>query len=202
MTHDKTPTKNWDSFLEGITFHLKQVFRHDAGEALKYYIKNALRKHNQIPIRQFLVQVEQLNSYLETLPCLYCSPSENQATKQILPLDNANLATHLLHICPAKWQTLYNLTEKTTPASASAPLLILQKIEINADIEAKPSSVIKPKGAEGKCKMESMHSQIPKKPKQVVFSDKQCAICKKMADRTNHTTLVTVASLILTVLLS
>jgi len=71
VTHDKAPTKTWDSFLECIKFHLQQVFRHDAGEALKYYITNRLRKPNRIPIRQFLVQVEQLNSYLETLPYLY-----------------------------------------------------------------------------------------------------------------------------------
>ena len=39
--------------------------------------------------------------------------------------------------------------------------------------------MIKPKGAEGKRKMESIDSRIPKKPKQVGFSDKQCALCKK-----------------------
>ena len=82
--------------------HLQQVSRHDVGEALKYYIMNTLRKPNQILIRQFLVQVEQLNSYLETLPCLYYSPSMNQVTKKILPLDDTDLATHLLRMCPAK----------------------------------------------------------------------------------------------------
>ncbi len=44
VTHDETPTKKWDSFTECITFHLQQVFWHDAGEALKYYITNMLRK--------------------------------------------------------------------------------------------------------------------------------------------------------------
>ena len=39
--------------------------------------------------------------------------------------------------------------------------------------------MIKPKGVEGKHKMESIDSLIPKKPKQVGFSDKQCALCKK-----------------------
>jgi hypothetical protein len=58
VTHDETPTKTWDSFMECVTFHLKQVFRHDAGKALKYYITNTLRKPNRIPIGQFLVQVE------------------------------------------------------------------------------------------------------------------------------------------------
>jgi hypothetical protein len=87
VTHDKTLTKTWNSFVECVTFHLQQVFRHDTGKALKYYITTTLRKPNRILIRQFLVQVEQLNSYLETLPCLYYSPSMNQATKQVLPLD-------------------------------------------------------------------------------------------------------------------
>ena len=55
VTHDKTPTKTWDAFMECVTFHLQQVFRHDTGEALKYYITNTLRKPNRIPIHQFLV---------------------------------------------------------------------------------------------------------------------------------------------------
>jgi hypothetical protein len=121
--------------MECVTFHLQQVFRHDVGKALKYYIMNTLRKPNWIPIHQFLVRVEQLNSYLETLPCLYYSPSANQVTKKVLPLDDANLATHLLHMCPAKWQTQYNLTEKTTPVNTRALLLILEKIENNAKVE-------------------------------------------------------------------
>jgi hypothetical protein len=43
--------------MEWITFHLQQVFRHDTGKALKYYIMNTLRKPNWIPIHQFLVQL-------------------------------------------------------------------------------------------------------------------------------------------------
>jgi hypothetical protein len=58
VTDDKTPTKTWDSFSECIMFHLQQVFRHDTGEALKYYITNMSRKLNWIPIHQFLVQVK------------------------------------------------------------------------------------------------------------------------------------------------
>jgi len=179
ITHDKTATKSWDSFMECLMVHLQQVSRHDAGKALKYYIMNTLRKPNRIPIHQFLVRVEQLNSYLETLPYLYYSPSANQATKQVLPLDDANLAMHLLRMCPAKWQTQYGLMENTAPVNTRALLLILEKIENNAEVETKPPSVIKPKGAEGKCRMESIDSRIPQKSKQVGFSDKQCALCKK-----------------------
>jgi hypothetical protein len=158
--------------------HLQPVFRHDAGKSLKYYITNTLRKPNRVPIHQFLVWVEQFNSYLETLPCLHYSPSVNQATKKVLPLDDADLATHLLHMFPAKWQTQYDLTEKTTPVNTQALLLILEKIENNAEVETKSPSAIKPKGTEGKRKMELLDSHIPKKSK-VGFSDKHCALCKK-----------------------
>jgi hypothetical protein len=108
-----------------------------------------------------LVRVEQLNGYLEMLLCLYYSPSANQATKQVLPLDDAYFATHLLCMCPAKWQTQYDLTEKTNPVNTRALLLILEKIKNNTELETKPPSVIKPKGAEGKRKMESIDSRIP-----------------------------------------
>jgi hypothetical protein len=82
-------------------------------------------------------------------------------------------------MCPPKWQIQYDLTEKRTPVNTRALLLILEKIEINAEVEAKPPSMIKSKGAEGKGKMESFDSSIPKKSKQVGFCDKQCALCKK-----------------------
>ena len=121
-------------------FHLLQVFRHDAGKALKYYITNTLKKPNRVSIRQFFVRVEQLNSYLETLPCLYYSPRANQATKKVLPLDDADLATHLLRMCPAKWQTQYDLTEKTTPVNTRALLLILEKIENNNGVAVYPET--------------------------------------------------------------
>jgi hypothetical protein len=50
--------------------------------------------------------------------------------------------------------------------------LILEKIENDTEVETKPPSVIKQKGAEGQHK-------IAKKSKQVCFSDKHCALCKK-----------------------
>ena len=138
-----------------------------------------LRKPNWILIHQFLVQTRQLNSYLKTLPCLYYSPSANQSTKQVFPLDDTDLMTHLLCMCLAKWQTQHDLMEKMTPVNTRALLLILEKTENNAEVEAKSPSMIKPKGTEGKHKMESIDSLIPQKSKQVGFSDKQCALCKK-----------------------
>ncbi len=101
VTHLETSSKTWDSFNECVTFHLLRVFRHDMGEALKYYITNTLKKPNQVSIRQFFVRVEQLNSYLKTLPCLYYSPKANQSTNKVLLLDDAKLAAHLLRMCLA-----------------------------------------------------------------------------------------------------
>jgi len=66
-----------------------------------------------------------------------------------------------------------------TPVNTRALLLILEKIVNNAELETKPPNVIKSKGAEGKHKMESIDSRIPKKSKQLGFSDKRCALCKK-----------------------
>jgi hypothetical protein len=82
--------------------------------------------------------------------------------KQVLPLDNSDLMTHLLCMCLAKWQTQYNLTEKTTPVNTRSLLLILEKIKNKAELETKPPNAVKPKGSEGKHKMESIDSRIPK----------------------------------------
>ena len=94
--HDKKAGKTWTSFLEYITFHLQSVFRLDAAEAVKFYIMNTLKKPNRVPIRQFFVRVEQLNSYLKNLSSLFQSPKAKSATKPVMPLEDADLATHLL----------------------------------------------------------------------------------------------------------
>ena len=82
-------------------------------------------------------------------------------------------------MCPAKWQTQYDLMEKLTPVNSRALLLILEKIKNNGEVETKPSSMIKLKGVEGKHKMESIDSRISKNSKQAGFSNKHCALCKK-----------------------
>ena len=112
------------------------------------------------------------------LPCLFYSPKANLTSKVVLPLDDADLATHLLRMCPARWQAQYDLSKNTTPVSTRALLLMLVNIENNADLDPKLSNPNKPKGAEGKRKMESIDSQIPKKPKKVGWTDKHCILCK------------------------
>jgi hypothetical protein len=55
VTHDKSPTKTWVSFVECVTFHLQQVFSHDAGKTLKYYITLHIEETQSDPSCQFLV---------------------------------------------------------------------------------------------------------------------------------------------------
>ena len=94
--HGEKTWKTWTSFLECVTFHLQSVFHPDAAEAVKFYITNTLKKPNRVPIWQFIVRVEQLNSYLENLPSLFLSSKANSATKPVTPLEDADLAMHLL----------------------------------------------------------------------------------------------------------
>ncbi len=82
--------------MDCLTFHLQSVFCPDAAEGVKFYITNTLKKPNRVPIWQFFVHVEQLNSYLENLPSLFQSPKANLATKPVMLLKNADLAMHLL----------------------------------------------------------------------------------------------------------
>lgn len=101
--------------------------------------------------------------YLETLPCLCNSLKANNSTKLAVPLDNANLVTHLLWMCPARWQRQYGLMEKSTPVSTRALVLVLKKIECMLNLMTCPLARISQKGLRQRAKMESVDSRLPKK---------------------------------------
>ncbi len=82
-------------------------------------------------------------------------------------------------MCPARWQAQYDLSKNTTPVSTRALLLILENIENNSNLDYKSPNLYKSKGAEGKHKMESIDSLIPKKPKKVGWTNKDCIFSKK-----------------------
>ena len=82
--------------MECVTFHLLTVFCNDMAKEQRYYIDNGLKKPNRVPIRQFVQCVQQLNDYLELLPCLYQSNWATLATKKVGPIHNADLAGHIL----------------------------------------------------------------------------------------------------------
>ena len=93
----------------------------------------------------------------------------------------------LLRMCPTRWQIQYDLTKNTTPVSTRALVLMLENIKNNADLDHKSQNPSKPKGAEGKHKMELSNYHIPKKARQGLVhwkqperqGEKHCMLCKK-----------------------
>ena len=68
-------------------------------------------------------------------------------------------------MCPVKWQRQYNLMENSTPVSTRALLMVLENIESNIELDDKPPSKDKAKGADSKRKAESNDSCNPKRPR-------------------------------------
>ena len=92
---EKKAGKTGTSFLDSVTFHLQCLFHPNAAKSVKFYIMNILKKLNRIPIWQLLVQVEQLNRYLDNLLSLFQNLKANLAIKPVKPLKDADLVTHL-----------------------------------------------------------------------------------------------------------
>jgi hypothetical protein len=76
--------------MDCMTFHLLSVFWSDAAETQQFYICNGLKKPNRVPIRQFVQRVQQLNGYLDLLPCLFYSECTTKLTKEVEPFDDAD----------------------------------------------------------------------------------------------------------------
>eukprot|EP00804_Cyclotella_cryptica_P012152 CCRYP_009841-RA/>CCRYP_009841-RA protein AED:0.19 eAED:0.61 QI:0/0/0/1/1/1/2/0/435 len=181
--HNTPRNKTWASFMECVTFHLLTVFRNDAAEAQRYYISNGLKKPN----RQFVQRVQQLNDYLELLPCLYQSNRATPATKKVGPIDDADLAGHILCMCPGTWQAQYELKAETVPQCVRDLLDDLEKIEkafpTERDQSAKKGK-LNPSES-NKRKMVSLNEPIPKKVRKMA---RHCALCKKHGAHATHNT--------------
>jgi hypothetical protein len=94
-------------------FHLLTVFPINGAEQEKYCITNVLRKPNGINVHQFSRQVEQLNAYIAQMPCFYYSPNANASTKlENVLFREAELGSHVMHMCPIQWQDQYNMNKK------------------------------------------------------------------------------------------
>jgi hypothetical protein len=118
-----------ESFQDCITFHLLDMFPGDAAKQQRFYISNVLKKPQQVMVSYFFQRVEQLNSYLLHLPCIYDSPCVTAATKPVQSFDEAELANLLLCICPESWQDQYNLTQDLLPQSVRKLLGILENVK-------------------------------------------------------------------------
>jgi hypothetical protein len=93
------------SFNDCIMFCLLTAFPINAAEQEKSYVTNVLKKPQRVNVHQFVRCVEQLNAYITQMPCFYYSPHANASTKpENVPLTEAELGAHVLHICSLQWQ--------------------------------------------------------------------------------------------------
>jgi hypothetical protein len=118
-----------ESFNNCIMFHLLIVFPNNAAEEEKYYLSNVLKKPQRVGIRQFIQHIEQLNDFVAHLPCWYYSPSyATSMTPTNVPFTEANLASHVLWMCPNQWQDQYNLQEKVMTPMDMHSLQLLSRL--------------------------------------------------------------------------
>eukprot|EP00804_Cyclotella_cryptica_P029683 CCRYP_018701-RA/>CCRYP_018701-RA protein AED:0.21 eAED:0.26 QI:0/-1/0/1/-1/1/1/0/236 len=167
----------------GASYSTSNRAKTHAGENLKFYISNCLKKPNKV---QFVQCVMQLNNYVEDLLCLYYSLSASTMTQQVYSFTDAELACHILRMCLLKWQDQYHLLEKCYPG-VKPLLLILERIEVAHPVDERQSllSLQRPKEL-------NSPPRSPKKPKQArteyTHVDKNCKLCKRMGAHTMHNT--------------
>ncbi len=121
----------WESFNDCVMFHLLTVFPNNAAEPKKYYVSNVLKNHQRVGLRQFVQCVEPLNAYIAQLSCWYYSLSYVAGmTPANVLFSKADLASHLLRMCPHQLQDQYNLQEKgMTPIDMHSLQASLRDIE-------------------------------------------------------------------------
>ncbi len=164
-------------------FHLLIMFPNNAAEQERYYITNVLKKPQRVSIHQFVQRVEQLNSFILQLPCWYYSPSiKANMIPMNVPFAEADLASHVLRMCPYAWQDQYNLHEKGgTPVDMCSLLQSLEAIERVCGQErsekSNPSRDEKPSHSKKKG-MEGPGTESPRVPRKV-RTEKHCNLCKK-----------------------
>jgi len=73
--------------------------------------------------------VQQLNDYLDIFPCLYESNWATKTMKKVKPINDADLAGHILCMCPGTWQAQYALKAETVPQGVRDLLDELKKID-------------------------------------------------------------------------
>ena len=112
--HSEKCTKSWDSFMDCMTFHLLTVFSNDAAETEWYHISNGLKKHNRVPIRQFIQHIVDFLSGAIVLCVL--QPTLESIYKDSWALQwSRSCKSHSKS--PMTWQLQYSLTEGCNPES-------------------------------------------------------------------------------------
>jgi hypothetical protein len=180
-----------ESFGKCVMFHLLPVFPNNTAEQEKYYLSNMLKKPQRAGIHQFVQRVEQLNAYVVQLPCWYYSPSYNASmTPANVPFYEADLASHLLRMCPHQWQDQYNLQENgMTPMDMHSLQASLEAIECVCT----PEKAHAPSGKKASDKNEAgakwPSTGATKQATKKVHFEKSCELCKKYGGaHTTHAT--------------
>jgi hypothetical protein len=184
--------KSWESFNNCIMFHLLTVFLINVAEQEKYYITNVLKKSQRVDLPQFVCRLKQLNAYIAQMPCFSYSPNSNTSPKpKNLPFTEAELGSHVLHMCPIQWQDQYNMNKKGMTLMDMRLLLTLLKATKRVCTYKKgkleSSEKSSNKGKKGKkCPGTNSTARVPKK----VHFEKNCNLCEKHGGAyTTHNTL-------------
>jgi hypothetical protein len=121
-------------FNNCVMFRLLTAFPINAAEQEKYYISNVLKKPQRVNVHQFVRRVEQLNAYIAQMSCFYYSPKANASTKpKNIPFTEAELGSHVLHMCPIQWQDQYNMNKKgMTPMDMRSLFTLLEADNIKS----------------------------------------------------------------------
>jgi hypothetical protein len=168
-------------FDDCIFFHLLVMFPINVAEQEKYYITKILKKPQRINVHKFVRQVEKLNAFIAQMPCFYYSPNMNASTKpENIPFTEAELGSHVLHMCPIQWQDKYNLNKKgMMPMDMHLLLTSIEAIKcICTHKRAKSKSSKKASHKGKKRKKHPGTKSTARVPKKVNFK-KHCNLSKK-----------------------
>jgi hypothetical protein len=163
----------------------------NAAEQEKYNLSNVLKKPQRVGIHQFIQRIEQLNAYVIQLPCWYYRPSYNaDMTLANVPFSKANLASHVLQMCPHQWQDQYNLQENgMTPMNMRSLQASLEAIKRVCTHEKAHAPSGKKASHKNKAGAKRLSNGAMKQAHKKVHFEKSCKLCKKFGGaHTTHAT--------------
>jgi hypothetical protein len=172
-------------------FHLLTVLPNNAAEQEKYYLSNLLKKPQRVGVCQFIQCVEQLSAYVAQLPCWYYSSSYHAGmTPANVPFSKADLASHVLRMCPHQWQDQYNLQEKgMTPMDMHSLQASLEAIEHVCTPEKAHAPSVKKASHKNEAGVKLPSTGAMKQAHKKVRFEKSCKLCKKHGGaHTTHAT--------------
>ncbi len=151
---------------------------------------NMLKKPQRISVHQFVQHVEQLNSYIMQLPCWFYSPSAKPSTIPMnVPFTKADLASHVLWMCPLIWQDHFNLHKKgVNPVDMHSLLMSLEAIECVWTQEKSNTQSNKKASNKGKKGNKRPGTESTARVTKKGCFEKLCNLCRSMGVHILHTT--------------